>query len=173
MELKGLLIENKAAILRKWFDLILESYPSDTSTFLKKQKNKFANPVGHTISEGIEGLFDGLLKEVNSDSDRVSPFLDNIIRVRAIQEFTPSEAIGFIFLLKKVIRESLQREIREHQMYDELLRLESRIDDLVRSSFNVYMKCREQVYDLKANEVKKMTFRLLQRAKLVKEIQED
>ncbi|HEC96678.1 MAG TPA: hypothetical protein ENI58_00730 [Nitrospirae bacterium] len=173
MELKGLLIEKKAAILSKWFDLILESYPSDTSTFLKKQKNQFANPVGHTISEGIEGLFDGLLKEVNSDSDGVSPFLDNIIRVRAIQDFTPSEAIGFIFLLKKVIRESLQREIREHQMYDELLRLESRIDDLVRSAFNVYMKCREQVYELKANEVKKMTFRLLQRANLVKEIQED
>ncbi len=171
MELKSLLTEKRAAILRKWFDLIVDTYPSDASSFLKKQKNQFANPVGHTISEGIEGLFDGLLEE--ADSDRVSPFLDNIIRVRAIQDFTPSEAIGFIFLLKKVIRESLQKEIREHQMYDELLRLESRIDDLVRISFDVYMKCREQVYDLKANEVKKMTFRLLQRANLVKEIQED
>lgn len=171
MELKSLLTEKRAAILRKWFDLILDTYPSDTSSFFKKQKNQFANPVGHTISEGIEGLFDGLLEE--ADSDRVSPFLDNIIRVRAIQDFTPSEAIGFIFLLKKVIRESLEREIREHQMYDELLRVESGIDELVRSSFDVYMKCREQVYDLKANEVKNMTFRLLQRANLVKEIQEE
>ncbi|GMT47359.1 MAG: hypothetical protein IEMM0007_0925 [bacterium] len=171
MELKSLLTEKRAAILRKWFDLIVDTYPSDTSGFLKKQKNQFANPVGHTISEGIEGLFDGLLEE--ADSGKVSPFLDNIIRVRAIQEFTPSEAIGFIFLLKQVIRESLQKEIREHQMYDELLRLESGIDELVRSSFDVYMKCREQVYDLKANEVKNMTFRLLQRANLVKEIQEE
>ncbi len=170
MELKSLLIEKRAAILRKWFDLIVGTYPSDTSSFLKKQKNQFANPVGHTISEGIEGLFDGLLEE--ADSDRVSPFLDNIIRVRAIQDFTPSEAIGFIFLLKIVIRESLQKEIREHQMYDELLGIESGIDELVRSSFDVYMKCREQVYDLKANEVKNMTFRLLQRANLVKEIQD-
>ncbi len=170
MELKSLLIEKRAAILRKWFDLIVDTYPSDTSSFLKKQKNQFANPVGHTISEGIEGLFDGLLEE--ADSDRVSPFLDNIIRVRAIQDFTPSEAIGFIFLLKIVIRESLQKEIREHQMYDELLGIESGIDELVRSSFDVYMKCREQVYDLKANEVKNMTFRLLQRANLVKEIQD-
>ncbi|NOY40115.1 MAG: hypothetical protein GXO95_07810 [Nitrospirae bacterium] len=171
MELKSLLTEKRATILKKWFDLILDTYPSDTSSFLKKQKNQFANPVGHTISEGIEGLFDGLLEE--ADSDKVSPFLDSIIRVRAIQDFTPSEAIGFIFLLKKVIRESLQKEIREHQTYDELLRLESRIDDLVSISFDVYMKCREQVYELKANEVKKMTFRLLQRANLVKEIQED
>ena len=171
MELKSLLTEKRATILKKWFDLILDTYPADTSNFLKKQKNQFANPVGHTISEGIEGLLDGLLEE--ADSDKVSPFLDSIIRVRAIQDFTPSEAIGFIFLLKQVIRESLYKEIREHQMYDELLRLETRIDDLVRISFDVYMKCREQVYELKANEVKKMTFRLLQRANLVKEIQED
>jgi len=171
MELKDLLKEKKAAILRKWFDLILETYPADTSSFLKKQKNQFSNPVGHAISEGIEGVFEGLLEE--ADSVRVTPFLDNIIRVRAVQDFTPAEAIGFIFSLKRAVMESLQREIREQQMYDELLRLDSRIDDLARVSFDIYMKCREQVYELKANEVKSMTFRLLQSANLVKEIQEE
>ncbi|NOZ25869.1 MAG: hypothetical protein GXO94_07280 [Nitrospirae bacterium] len=170
MELKDLLREKRSLILKKWFDLILETYPSETSSFLKKHKNQFSNPVGHTISEGIEGLFEGLLEE--SGTDKISPFLDNIIRVRAIQEFTPSEAIGFIFLLKKVIREALQREIREHQLHDELLSFDSRIDDLVRTSFDIYMKCREQIYEIRANEVKKMTFRLLQRANLVKEIQD-
>ena len=58
-------------------------------------------------------------------------------------------------------------------MYDELLRFEAGIDKLVQSSFDVYMKCREQVYELKANEVKNMTFRLLQRANLIKEVQEE
>ncbi|HEB76235.1 MAG TPA: hypothetical protein ENJ04_07785 [Nitrospirae bacterium] len=170
MELKDLLREKRAVILKRWFDLILETYPSETSSFLKKQKNQFSNPVGHTISEGIEGLFDGLLEE--SGTDGISPFLDNIIRVRAIQEFTPSEAIGFIFLLKKVIRESLQREIRDHRLYDELEGLDSRIDDLVRISFDIYMQCRERLYELKADEVRRMTFRLLQRANLVREIQD-
>ncbi len=170
MELKDLLREKRAVILKRWFDLILETYPSETSSFLKKQKNQFSNPVGHTISEGIEGLFDGLLEE--SGTDGISPFLDNIIRVRAIQEFTPSEAIGFIFLLKKVIRESLQREIRDHRLYDELEGLDSRIDDLVRISFDIYMQCRERLYELKADEVRRMTFRLLQRANLVSEIQD-
>ncbi len=170
MELKDLLREKRAVILKRWFDLILETYPSETSSFLKKQKNQFSNPVGHTISEGIEGLFDGLLDE--SGTDGISPFLDNIIRVRAIQEFTPSEAIGFIFLLKKVIRESLQREIRDHRLYDELEGLDSRIDDLVRISFDIYMQCRERLYELKADEVRRMTFRLLQRANLVREIQD-
>jgi hypothetical protein len=121
MEINLLLLENKQKILKKWFDLISETYPPDTTSFLKGQKNRFDNPVGYTISEGIEVLFEELLRGV--DYDRVSPFLDNIIRIRAIQDFTPSQALGFVFLLKKVIREELANEIREHQMFEELLTL--------------------------------------------------
>jgi len=31
----------------------------------------------------------------------------------------------------------------------------------------VYMKCREKIYEIKANEARNMTFRLLQQAKLI------
>ncbi len=170
MKINILLLEKKQIILKKWFDLILETYSPDTTSFLKKQKNRFDNPVGYTISEGIEGLFEEFLQEM--DSDRVSTFLDNIIRIRAIQDFTPSQALSFIFLLKKVIREELANEIREHQMFEELLTLESKIDDLTNISFDIYMKCREKIYELKANELRNMTFRLLERANLITEIQE-
>jgi hypothetical protein len=36
--------------------------------------------------------------------DTVSTFLDGIVRIRAVQNFAPSEAVAFIFHLKKVIR---------------------------------------------------------------------
>ncbi len=168
MKLNLLLLENKQKILKKWFDLILETYPPDTTSFLKGQKNRFDNPVGYTISEGIEGLFEELLRGV--DYDRVSPFLDNIIRIRAIQDFTPSQALGFVFLLKKVIREELANEIREHRMFEEVLTLESKIDDLGNIAFDIYMKCREKIYELKANELRNRTYRILQRSNMVKEI---
>ncbi len=171
MRLRDLLTAKRDPILKKWFDLIIETYPPDTSGFLKKQKNKFTNPVGHTISKGIEGVFEGLLDD--SGGGGGESLLDDIIRVRAVQEFTPSEAIGFVFLLKKVVREELKGEIREERMYEELLDFESRIDDLARGSFDIYMKCREQLYDIKANEIKNMTFRLLQRANLLRGAQEE
>ena len=66
MNFKDLLIEKKSAIVKKWFDLIIETYPSDPSNYFKKQTNPFLNPVGHTISEGIDGLFDELLNGVDS-----------------------------------------------------------------------------------------------------------
>ncbi len=101
MNFKDLLLEKKSAILKRWFDVILESYPADTSNFLKKQKNRFANPVGYTISQGIEGLFGEILQGI--DSEKGSPFLDNIIRIKAIQDFTPSQAISFIFLCSNMV----------------------------------------------------------------------
>ena len=80
--------------------------------------------------------------------------------------------MSFLFLLKDVIRDSLEKEIREDSVMKELVELESRIDRLALLSFDIYMKCRERIYEIKADEVKRLTFRLLQRANLICEIQE-
>jgi len=170
MSLKELLLEKKPIILKRWFHLILKTYPADASQFLKKQKNQFSNPVGHTISHGIEDLFEELLQGMNPV--KISPVLDTIIRIRAVQDFFPSQAIAFIFLLKKVVRESLKREIKENQLSEELVMFDSMIDNLALLSFDIYMKCREKIYELKINEMKNMTFGLLKRANLISEIQE-
>jgi len=171
MSLEELLLEKKPIIVKRWFHLILKTYPADTVGFLKKQKNQFSNPVGHTISHGIEELFEELLQGMNPV--KISPILDTIIRIRAVQDFSPSQAIAFIFLLKKVIREELQREGSENRISEDLSRLESRIDEMALLSFDIFMKCREKIYELKTNEMKNMTYGLLKRANLIYEIQDE
>jgi hypothetical protein len=170
MRLEHLLSEKKAAIIARWFDVILDTYPADTSTFLKQQKNRFTNPVGQTILQGIESIFDELLQD--GDPEKISPFLDNIIRIRAVQDFTPSQAVSFIFSLKNVMREELGTESGEH-LFRELRELEDKIDSLALLCFDIFVKCREQLYDIKANELRKMTFRLIERANKMGEVQED
>ncbi|OGW35882.1 MAG: hypothetical protein A2010_16960 [Nitrospirae bacterium GWD2_57_9] len=167
MDLKNQLMARKSAILKKWFDAVAETYPDNTSSFLKKQKAQFTNPVGYTLSEGLEGLFDALLKGMIPDTVKV--FLDSIIRIRAIQDFTPSESLSFIFLLKKIARQELGNEevLQQPGMNDELTAFDSSIDELALYSFDIYMNCREKIYELKANEARNMTFRLLQQAKLI------
>ncbi len=166
MNLKQYLTEHKSAIQKKWFDDILGTYPSETSNFLKKQKAQFTNPVGYTLSEGIEHLFDALLQGMLPDT--VTRFLDGIVRIRAIQQFTPSEAVTFIFHLKNVIRQELGSEILQQQgIAEELAAFESTVDDLALFAFDLYMECREKIYELKANEARRMTFRLLQQARLI------
>jgi hypothetical protein len=164
-DLKNILSEKKPAILRQWIDSILDTYPAETAKFLREKKDKFTNPVAHTISEGTRGIFENLLEGL--DRNKVSAFLDNIIRIRAIQEFTPSQAIAFVFALKRIVRNELAKEIRDNGLYEELSLFEQDIDSLGLLAFDIFMSCREKLYDIKANEMRHMTFRLLQKANLI------
>lgn len=171
MKLRDLLSEKKSQILNKWFDAIIEDYPADSSHFLKTQRDRFQNPVGNTISEGIQDIFEEFLQ--GSDSEKISPILNDIIKIKAVQDFTPSKALSFLFLLKNVIREEAGSEIRKKNLSDELAEFEANIDKLILLSFDIYMKCRERIYEIKADEVRRMTFRLLQRANLICEVHEE
>ena len=171
MRLNNLLTQRKTTIVKKWFAATIETYPSDTAKFLKSQKDPFANPVGRTIHQGLDALFDELLKETNHDAMR--SLLDPIIRIRAIQNFSPSQATSFIFFLKDVIRDNLKKEDFQAQLFGELLLFESKIDELSLIAFNLFMNCREKIYELKATEMKNRTFRAFERAGLVRETPAD
>ena len=171
MKIEKHLAQNKAPIVGRWLDLIFETYPDDAQRFLRKQKDRFANPVGTTISKEIENLYDEVIKGL--EPDRVSPILDRIIRIRAIQDFSPSQAVNFIFLLKKAIRLETSADMLKGQPVEDLTIIESRIDNLALLAFDIYMQCREKLYDIRANETKNRVSRLLQRAGLISEIQDN
>lgn len=170
MKLISLLKEKRPKILKRWINLILDTYPAESARFFRSQKNSFANPVGSIVAKGAEDLFDEIIQENNPD--KISTFLDNIIRVRATQDFTPSQAVSFIFLLKKVLREELDKEIQENDIDDELLAIESRIDDVALLAFDIFVKCREKIFELKAMELNNQTYTLLKRAKLIIDLEE-
>jgi len=168
MQIENILEQRKAAIVKKWFDVVIQTYPADSSKFFKNQKDPFANPVGQTVLRGLEALFDVLLK--GPDTDTISSFLDPIIRIRAVQDFTASRAVSFIFSLKQVIRDNLTKELKDPTMGPALLDIESAIDDLALIAFDIYVECREKIYELKANEEKSRTFAAFKRAGLICEI---
>ncbi|OGW43598.1 MAG: hypothetical protein A2Y66_02330 [Nitrospirae bacterium RBG_13_41_22] len=170
MNFNDLLSEKKSAIVKKWFDSILNNYPSDASNFLKKQKDGFLNPVGHTIYQSIDGLFDEILH--GWDFEKAYPYLNDILKIKAVQDFSPSKAVSFIYLLKQVIREELESDIRGNGLSEELKSFESQLDNLALLSFDIYMNHREKIFELKVNEIKNMTFGLLKRANLIYEVQE-
>ncbi len=160
--LSELLSEKKQAILEKWFDSVLETYPHDTAKFLKRQKDQFANPVGSTIYKEMGSLLDLIVN--SADADNITKSLDEIIRIRAIQDFTPSHALAFVIELKRIVREEIKGETCASQLIDELPAFDRRVDSLLLLSFDIYMKCREKIYELKANELRNMTSKLVERA---------
>ncbi len=127
MNFEELLAKNKTAVIDKWFGVVVDSYPADTARFIKSQKDPFANPVGATTLKGLTGLMDELLGEMNHDT--INSFLDPIIRIRAVQGFTPSQATSFVFSLKKIIRDSvINKKPDDRQIITELSQFEQKID---------------------------------------------
>jgi hypothetical protein len=168
--LEKILALKKSAITKKWFDLTAQTYAPDTAEFLKNKKDQFANPVGGTMLTGLKGLLDQLIHSM--DPEMITCHLDPIIRIRAVQYFTPSQATAFILSLKKVLRQHLSKELRDRSIAAELIAFESKIDQLCLMAFDIYMQCREKIYQISANETRNRTFRAFERAGLISNTRE-
>ena len=150
--LTDLLKKKSSQILDRWLQLILETYPADTATLMKNEKDRFMNPVGRTIAEGIKVLYDELL--LGMSGEKTSLALENIVRIRCVQDFSPSQAILFVYRLKGAIRDELAAELQGDRIFQEWLVLESKIDDLSLKAFDLYTKCRERICDIRVQEMK-------------------
>ena len=153
MTLRDLLHSKKAAIHKRWLEKTLETYAPDASAFFDRQKDPFANPVGQALRAGTETMLDCLLGEM--DAEKICACLEEIIKIRSIQDFTPAQALSFVFSLKQVIREELKSDLN--------VELETRIDQLALFAFDVYVKCRERLYEIRVSEVKRSVSGLMRR----------
>ena len=115
---RDLMAANREVIVKYWHDLVLETYPEETAKLWKRGADPMTNPVAHRVGQGVGAVFDSLLTEAGQEpGEEVLTFLDEIVRVRAVQNFSPSGAVGFIFLLKKAVREILWTQISNHKQH--------------------------------------------------------
>jgi hypothetical protein len=163
------LAAKKQAILKSWFQVTVDSYPADTARFIKSQKDPFANPVGQTTYKCLEALVDALINKAGREE--MAQALDPILRIRAVQSFSPSAATHFVFALKPIIRQHLAGSgDGGHAALEDVDR---RIDEMAMAAFDIFMACREKIYELKANESRKQFFGSLKRAGLIGEAEAD
>jgi len=137
-------------IVDRWVDYTLSSYKS--SAFFKKSPDKFSNPVGGNTREALSCLFK-LLAE-NADSTEFAVPLEQIMRIRSIQEFSASEAVGPINAVKHITRELLEKDSERKHLISELYDFEFAVDLAVLCAFDLYMQCREQLYKVRIKEIK-------------------
>lgn len=150
MQLQELLIENKGEILDGWVDQVLATYPEDAARIFKKGKDKFANPVGQIVQQALWNIY-VLLFEKDDPPKIVEP-LEHLVQVRAVQTFSPSEAVGMAYILKKVVKAQCDKEKVDDQAgwfaFDE------KVDILAYTLFDLFMQCRERLYQVRLAEIK-------------------
>jgi len=149
MRLDEVLAAKRGAVLDRWFEAVLATYPADTARFLAGGADPFANPVGHAVREGLGRLYDGLVAE--APAAELSAAIDGIVRIRAVQEFVPSAAVGFVYTLRGILREELAGSGVDPAGQ---ATLEGGVDRLALIAFDVYMQCREKIFEIRVREIK-------------------
>ena len=145
--------QRKEAVIQRWTDGILATYPGDAAGAFGREQDRFANPVGHSVRVGTRGIVEALCNGLDAGEIRAS--LREIIKVRAVQQFSPSQAVSFVFHLKSVIRAELDGLARGPDAAAELAALDGEIDRIALAAFDIFEQCREQVYRLRVEEVKR------------------
>lgn len=150
MELSEALFAKKKDIVGLWIERTLDSYSSPG--FFKKSSDPFANPVGSNISQGLAALYDHLL--ANADHQTFVTSLDQVVRIRAVQDFSPSQAMAPFLELKWVVRQILSASKGTRPLLGELDKFDCQIDAMALAAFDIYTECREQLYRNRIRELK-------------------
>lgn len=151
--LERLVRERADAIAERWLADALATYAAEASVAFGRERDPFANPVGHALREGTRGIVAALVDDV--DDETVRHHLNEMVRIRAIQEFSPSQALAFVFRLKDAVSAELGSVARDPGLCDQLRELDRRIDRIGLAAFDSYVACREQVFELRVNEVRR------------------
>ncbi len=161
--LYAVLLPHKEAITSRWTAVVHGTYPFDTVGFLRTSKDRFANPVGYRTDEAAAALVDVIFSE-RPDEEALGRAVDEIIRVRAIQDFSPEAAVGVIYAMKDIVRERVMASGQAAECLTALLALESRIDAVALLAFGVYARCRETLHMMKVDEFKRRNSQILRLA---------
>jgi len=135
------------AILERWFAQAVEAYGEPSVQFLGGEKDRFRNPVGHSLRENLAILVRELLGSM--DAAKIQAALAEVIRLRAVQDLPVSQAAGFLFLLRPIVREAMPEA--------DWLPLDGRIDQLALLAFEEYLRCRERLAEIRLNEGRRAT----------------
>ncbi len=149
----------RGALLAAWLARTLDTYPPSARDFLTRERDAFRNPVGQALREGLANLLDGLLDA--RAAAELLPELEPVERLRAVQDYTPSQALAFLFLLKDVLREA--ETLPGGPATAERETIEERLDQLMLAAFDLYMRCREDIWKIEVNAAKRSLFVPLRR----------
>jgi hypothetical protein len=158
------LVERRAEVLARWRNLVLGS-GDPAAPRLPLAADPFHAPVPAAVTRATEAIVDLLAGA--GGLERASASLDELVRIRAVQDLEASDAVSFILDLRRVLRDVLGGALdREPAARDAL---DARIDALTLQAFDSFVTWRERVYQLRAREAVASSYLLLRRARLMEE----
>ncbi len=140
-------------IIDSWVEYTLSTYIS--SNFFKKERDQFANPVGGSVRRSLTALLPLLSR--GADVKECRPVIEELMAVRAVQDFSPSQAVAPLNAVKHITREVFGADKERSHLVSGLYDFEFAVDLAVLAAFDCYMEHRERLYQVRINEIRSGT----------------
>ena len=144
---------HKDEVVRLWTEAVFNTYPFETTGFLRTKEDPFGNPVAHMTREAAGALYDAAVGE-SVDIEHTRDALDRFIKLRAVQKFTPSQGLGVFSLMKPLLRKHVMPELVAKKKLADYLETESRLDSLTLLAFDMYVQDREVLAESRISEIR-------------------
>jgi hypothetical protein len=132
-------------ILEKWVGRVADSYAAQSAAVRAPEPDPFCNPVGFLVRRSLSQLWEQLLGEM--DPVVIDRALDAVMRLRAVQDISPGEAVGFVVQLRPLLQE-LPAE-RDRAL------LAGRVNQMAMAASDKYAECRQQIATIRVHEMER------------------
>ena len=143
MSTEDIISARRDAAIQKWTEAVFAMYPFETTGFIRTQRDQFANPVGHATRAAGEQIYDAVTGR-DVDMEKVHASVAALIRIRAVQDLKPEQAVGVLYLYKSVLRELLLADMLAAGDVQGFLDMGDRLDTLCLMAFNLYLADRSR-----------------------------
>jgi len=142
--LHDLLRQRKEFLLNRWYQRALDEYAGETASFLRRQSDRFANPVAFALKAAAEAIYQALIDDNEVDRG----VLEYAIKIKAVQENDLSKGVAFILLLKETVREAMGESVPQDKLAD----FNARIDQIVSVASEMFVLNRARIAEIAGRE---------------------
>lgn len=134
------------SIVDDWFRKAITIYPEVTRFSMTGSGDRFQEPTAVTLRDSLTTLIGELAGDM--DPAPIRSALDAVIRLRAVQDCSPDDAVRFTGQLRE--------SIRAHRAEGIFPDLDGRISCLSETARDVYARCRQDVARVRLGEARRL-----------------
>jgi hypothetical protein len=164
------ILDKRTKIIDEWYDIMVSSLFNGETNYILHEKDHFINPSGIILREALSDIFAFFFEKVNIDDISVS--LEKFIKLLAVNKNGVENVLGTFFTLRDKIIENWRSLSFSNNVNEELSTIQSYFDKLILRVFTFYLTAREKIYEIRVNEIKRLTFSLLRNKGLIEKIPE-
>src|SRR5450631_849650 len=124
-----------ASILEQWLAAAFEAHGATMAQRAATERDPFRNPIGHVLRGNLSELVSQLVGTM--DPSAIATAFENIVAVRAVQDVSVEQALGFVYALRRIVRTELPEA--------DMIEMDQRIDSLSLAAFAQFLRCRERL----------------------------